>query len=248
MGKIIIYKAQFMFLQPIAGHRAIDINDHTEQAGIDRIYQSGLTNNIPALIPVGVLYDTPDNAIALINYLQKKNYKVEGIEMGEEADGQSIAPEDYACSLLPMGKKNKIYTLIMQLGGPSLETIIIKWEDELFSTQTWMNRFIKYLTDHNSINDFNFFSFEWYPYDNICDSSLLQLRDAPDFFDKAMKDIDESDIPKKIPVYISEYGYSAFSGRSEVDIEGALMNADIVGKFLDWGGHKAYLYGLNQVN
>ena len=65
-------------------------------------------------------------------------------------------------------------------------------------------------------NYFNFFSFEWYPYDNICDSSAPQLIDAPEFFDRAMKDIYESDIPKSIPIYISEYGYSAFSGRSEV--------------------------------
>src|SRR5207247_11433102 len=46
-----------------------------------------------------------------------------------------------------------------------------------------------------------------------------------------------------IPWLTSEYGYSVFSGRHEVDIEGALFNADTVGTFLNLGGTKAYLYG-----
>lgn len=88
-------------------HRAIDINKQTEQAGIDRIYQSGLTNALPTLIPVGILYDTPENAFALVDYLEKKHYPVEGIEMGEEPDGQFIAPEDYATLYTQWSKKIK---------------------------------------------------------------------------------------------------------------------------------------------
>ena len=225
-------------------HRAIDINKHTEQAGIDRIYKSGLTNNIPALIPVGALYDTPENAIALIEYLGKKHYAVAGIEMGEEADGQFVAPEDYAAVYEQWSNKIKQLYPDLKLGGPSLETVIIKWPDELFSTQTWLNRFYKYLETHNAANNFNFLSFEWYPYDNICDNAAQQLADAPGFMDTAMNDLFKTDLPKRIPIYISEYGYSAFSGRSEVSIEGAMMNADIVGKFLSLKGKKAFLYGL----
>ena len=42
---------------------------------------------------------------------------------------------------------------------------------------------------------------------------------------------------------MTEYGYSVFGGRPEVDIEGALFNADTVGAFLSLGGAKPYLYG-----
>jgi len=42
---------------------------------------------------------------------------------------------------------------------------------------------------------------------------------------------------------MTRYGYSVFAGRPEVDIEGALFNADTVGAFLTLGGAKPYLYG-----
>jgi len=42
---------------------------------------------------------------------------------------------------------------------------------------------------------------------------------------------------------LSEFGYSVFAGRHEVDIEGALFHADVVGSFLTLGGTRAYLYG-----
>jgi hypothetical protein len=50
-------------------------------------------------------------------------------------------------------------------------------------------------------------------------------------------------VPSDIPWLMAEYGYSVFAGRPEVDIEGALFNADTVGAFLTLGGSKAYLYG-----
>src|SRR5207249_11110391 len=69
-------------------HRAEDIDFIVDQPGLDFILRSKLTNNLPVLVPVGVLYDTPENAVAEINYLLRRSYRLEGIESGEEPDGQ----------------------------------------------------------------------------------------------------------------------------------------------------------------
>lgn len=45
-------------------HRAIDRDPDLEQAGLDRVFRSGLGNGRPIMVPVGVLFDTPDNAAA----------------------------------------------------------------------------------------------------------------------------------------------------------------------------------------
>jgi hypothetical protein len=50
-------------------------------------------------------------------------------------------------------------------------------------------------------------------------------------------------VPTAIPWLMAEYGYSVFTGRHEVDVPGALFNADTVGTFLTLGGAKAYQYG-----
>ncbi|MBV9008443.1 MAG: discoidin domain-containing protein, partial [Verrucomicrobia bacterium] len=40
-------------------HRAQDIDYKTEQPGLDFIFRSSLTRNLPVLVPTGLLYDTP---------------------------------------------------------------------------------------------------------------------------------------------------------------------------------------------
>jgi hypothetical protein len=44
-------------------------------------------------------------------------------------------------------------------------------------------------------------------------------------------------------MYVTEYGYSAYEGKPEVEMQGALMYADILGKFMEMGGKKSFLYG-----
>jgi len=79
-------------------HRAQDIDFKTEQPGLDFILRSKLTNQLPVLVPVGVLYNTPDNAEAEIKYLLARTYSLEGIGYiiaGHELHHRRILKEKY---------------------------------------------------------------------------------------------------------------------------------------------------------
>src|SRR6266566_1442405 len=67
-----------------------------QHSGFDLFFTSGLTNNLPAMIPVTMLYGTPDDAAAQIAYLERRGYPIGYIEMGEEPHGKHAMPEDYA--------------------------------------------------------------------------------------------------------------------------------------------------------
>ena len=92
-------------------------------------------------------------------------------------------------------------------------------------------------------SDFRFFSFEWYPWDNVCGATAPQLAAASARLVDRLQGVYDGGIAKDFPLVMAEYGYSAFAGAAEVQIEGALLNADIVGRFLSVGGRAAYLYG-----
>ena len=222
-------------------HRTEDIDYKIEQPGLDFILRSALTNGLPVLVPVGVLYDTPENAAAEISYLRQ--YPLEGIELGEEPDGQWAAPEDYAA--LYVGVARRIVTLNphLKIGGPSLQNFegqLLTWPDEA-GNRSWMNRFLKCV--RSARVPFDFFSFEFYPFDNICADAAPQLLQTPKLLSEMMTSLRADGVPTSIPWLMTEYGYSVFAGRHEVDIQGALFNADTVGTFLTLGGSKPYLYG-----
>jgi F5/8 type C domain len=224
-------------------HRAEDIDYSTEQPGLDFILRGKLTNNLPVLVPVGVLYDTPDNGAAEINYLLRRNYSLEGIELGEEPDGQWASPEDYAALYTGVARRLVSLNPHLKLGGPSLQSFedqLLTWADA-GGNRSWMNRFLKYVRNANV--PFGFFSFEFYPFDNICAEAAPQLLEIPKRLNAMMTSLHTDGVPSDIPWLMSEYGYSVFGGRHEVDIEGALFNADTVGAFLTLGGAKPYLYG-----
>jgi hypothetical protein len=104
-----------------------------------------------------------------------------------------------------------------------------------------MNRFLNHI--HIAGVPFDFFSFEFYPFDNICADAALQLLQTPKRLREMMASLRADGVPTTIPWLMTEYGYSVFAGRHEVDIEGALFNADTVATFLTLGGSKPYLYG-----
>ena len=57
-------------------HSATDVNatGSGQHTGFDVFFTSGLTNNLPAMIPVTMLYGTPDDSAAQIAYIKKRGY------------------------------------------------------------------------------------------------------------------------------------------------------------------------------
>ena len=203
-------------------HRAEDIDFSIEQPGLDFILQGKLTNNLPVLLPVGVLYDTPENAAAEINYLLRRNYNLEGVELGEEPDGQWVSPEDYAALYTGVARRLTALNPQLKLGGPSLQNFedqLLTWADAS-GNRSWMNRFLKYVRGVGV--HFDFFSFEFYPFDNICADAVPQLLETPKRLNAMLTSLRGDGVPSDIPWLMAEYGYSVFSGRAGGDIEGAL--------------------------
>jgi len=226
-------------------HRASDIDPNVEQPGVDLLFKSGMTAGHPTMFPVGILYDTPDNAANALRYIRARGYRVDRIEMGEEPDGQGVAPEDYATLYLSIATALHRVDPFVALGGPSFQdavAFVSPWPD-LREDRAWMRRFLNVLRRRNRMRDFAFFSFEWYPYDELCGPTMSQLTREPVKLAAAMDTLRADGVPTDVPWIMAEYGYSAFAGQPEVELAGAILNADIVAHFLTLGGAEAYLYG-----
>lgn len=226
-------------------HRAQDRDVNTEQPGFDRVFRSKLTNGLPVMIPVGVLYDTPDNAAAEIRFLESRGYNVKQVELGEEPDGQYILPEDYAALFVQFARALHSVDPKLQLGGPSFQPALDGWHawPNAAGETSWMGRFLGYLRTHGHSDDFRFFTFEWYPLEDVCAPAAPQLMEAPEILDHVMQTLHQDGVPTSIPWMISEYGYSVYAGKPEAEMAGALLNGELAAQFLTLGGARAYLYG-----
>jgi len=227
-------------------HTAQDKDPNTEQPGLDAFYRSGLTGSNPPVIPVPLLYDTPDNAAAEIAYLKRQGYPVLQVEMGEEPDGQYVTPEDYGALFLQFADALHRIDPGLQLGGPGFQTSIDGYRSWPIGDEArpWMTRFLDYLRSRGRESDLRFFSFEWYPFDDCCGDPSLQLAVHPRILNAVIDGLHADGLPSNLPWMITEYGYSAFACRPEVDIEGALLNAEIVGLALQHRVSQVFLYGL----
>lgn len=225
-------------------HRSCDIDPEIEQPGFDRFFRSGFTGSEPALVPVSVYYDTPENAIAELRWLKARGYPVRGIELGEEPDGQCIDPEQYANLFALLAEPFHRAMPGVPLGGPSLQTVLTTYRAWPQSEpRTWTQQFADRMRMLGKLNEVGFFSFEWYPSDHPFGDSIRDVATNSAQLREAVAKLRLAGLPK-IPWYIAEYGYSAFAGPSEVDLQAALLNLDTVGAFLELGGSGAFLYGL----
>ena len=77
----------------------------------------------------------------------------------------------------------------------------------------------------------------------MCAPPAPQLAQHAALFAASMQSLERDGLPHSLPWIITEYGYSAFAGRAEVELPGAILNAEIAAQFLTMGGSAAYLYG-----
>ena len=147
------------------------------------------------------------------NYLLRRNYSLEGVELGEEPDGQWVSPEDYAALYAGVARRLAELKSPLKVGGPSLQNFedqLLTWADAS-GNRSWMNRFLKYVRGAGV--RFDFFSFEFYPFDNICADAAPQLLEIPERLGAMMASLRRDGVPADIPWLMTEYGYSVFAGR-----------------------------------
>jgi hypothetical protein len=220
-------------------HTSADRDDRVEQPGFDRVFRDGLTSGMPMLTPVSILYDTPENAAAEIRYLEARGYPVEEVELGEEPEEQQIPPEYYGALYVRWAAALRAVDAGLRLGGPSL--VLVEPEDQ--DDPSWIKRWMLYLRGHDALPLLQFFSFEWYPFDDVCKPVAPQLATAAGMLARSLQRLSQDGVSREIPWYMTEYGYSAFASQAEVDLPGAILDAEGVGTFLVSGGAKAFLYG-----
>ena len=222
-------------------HSASDINEHGDQTGLDLFFTSGITNNLPAMIPISLLYGTPDDAAAQMAYLKKRGYAISYVEMGEEPDGQYMQPEDYAALYLQFATAMHRVDPGLKLGGPVFEGVnedIKVWPDAQGRT-SWLGRFLDYLKAHNRLAELTFMSFEHYPYPP-CEIVWADLFREPQFVSHILEVWRQDGLPPDVPMMNTESNVTYGNAQQMADIFSALWLADSVGAFLTAGGAVYY--------
>jgi len=225
-------------------HAPEDLDERAgEQVGLDLFYTSGVTRKLPAMIPIAMIYGTPEDAAAEIAYLEKRGYGISYVEMGEEADGHYTPPEDYAALYVQFAAALHAVDAKLKLGGPIFTGVnkdIETWPDGEGKT-SWTRRFLDYLKAHGKFRELAFFSFEHYPIEpgKIAWSSLY---DEPALVTHIMDVWRADGVPADMPLFITESNISWQSSEAFVDVWGALWLADYIGSFLTGGGDAVYYF------
>jgi hypothetical protein len=220
-------------------HAQTDVNatGSGQHSGFDVFFTSGLTNNLPAMVPVTMLYGTPDDSAAQIAYLEKRGYPIGWIEMGEEPDGKHMLPEDYAALYLQWAAAIHRVDAALKLGGPVFEGInedIQVWPDSQGRT-SWMGRFLAYLRTHQRMSDLAFVSLEHYPFEP-CGITWKSLYREPPMMKHILEALRHAGVPPEVPIMVTESHISWRLTGPMSTIFAALWLADNVGSFFEGGG------------
>ncbi|HKT48207.1 MAG TPA: discoidin domain-containing protein [Candidatus Acidoferrales bacterium] len=222
-------------------HTVEDIEPSRVQTGFDLFFTSGITNKLPAMIPIAMIYSTPEDAAAELAYIEKRGYAVSYVEMGEEPDGKNFSPEDYGALYLQFADALHRVDPKLRLGGPIFEGMnedLKVWPDALGRT-SWLGRFIDYLKAHHRLGDLTFVSFEHYPFPP-CEVTWPDLYREPAIQKHVVEMWREDGVPAEVPLMNTESNVSWALTEPMADTFAALWLADSVGAFLANGGAAYY--------
>lgn len=222
-------------------HSATAINSNTEQVGLDFILQNNVTQHLAAMVAVPMLFSTPENAAAEASYLIKRRYPLVGIELGEEPDGQFCTPEDYAALYIQWATAIRKVAPTVRLGGPITSANGVQsWPDAKGNTD-FLHRFVTYLIAHGALSDLGFVSTEHYPF-YLANLDWTMVPQEVSEVQQLFSWVSAAQVPKAIPIYVTEYNLDAAADEPTVDLLGALWHSVFVGEFMKHGGAGAFYY------
>ena len=224
-------------------HSAADVENAGpyQHTGFDLFFSSGITNNLPAMIPVTMLYGTPEDSAAQIAYIEQRGYPISYVEMGEEPDGKHTMPEDYAALYLQWAAALHRVDPKLKLGGPIFEGVnedITLWPDAQ-GRISWMGRFVDYLKAHGRIADLSFVSFEHYPFEP-CEITWKTLYSEPQLMKHILQVWRSDGVPANVPLMVTESHLAAELTGPMSTIFAGLWLSDNVGSFFAGGGSAFY--------
>jgi len=224
-------------------HSAGDVNatGSYQHTGFDLLFTSGLTNGLPAMIPVTMLYGTPEDAAAEISYIERRKYPIGYVELGEEPDGKHAMPEDYAALYIQWADAIHKVDPKLKLGGPIFEGVtedIRVWPNAQ-GRVSWMGRFVDYLKSHGHLNDLAFVSFEHYPF-APCSITWKSLYSEPQLMKHILQVWRDDGVPTNVPLMVTENHLSWNLTGPMTTIFAAVWLADNIGSFFEGGGAAFY--------
>lgn len=223
-------------------HREMDRDPDAVQPSLVELHARDLFAG-PFMIPLPLLTDTPENAIAELQYFRRRGVPIKAVELGEEPEGQLAPPGMFAALYGRLASQIALKSPGILIGGPSLIDPVADTtlDDE---DESWTRAFLQSLRRSHPTPPITFLSTELYPVENLCDTDVRMLRYVARASDLLPARLEE-DGGGQLAQVITEYGLSPYGGKALGGIVAALADAEILARSISKGVTQAYLYGTS---